>query len=110
MNASECKGPKSIADNDQEIIRYAQANKKEIFKDIAKGDGESLDALAALLEIPALERDKWKQVLKADFALIFPTENTDINYVLDQIVRSGEREQIKSPLARNLNWRELQIW
>ena len=107
MNASGCKGPKTLVDNHQEIFNYANENIERLARDVANGDGETLDALGELMSIPALDRDVWKQALQERFAIIFPTPDIATAYVLDQIAVSTHLADIDSPSTKNLSWREV---
>lgn len=107
QNMSQCKGPKKIVENKPEIFNFAKNNLDQLSLDISRGDGETLNALATLLEIPQLERNLWKTSLKNDFSLIFPAPNVDVAYVLDQIASSSNRADIHTPYARNFYWNEL---
>ena len=55
-------------------------------RDIAKGQGETLDSFAELMQVPAEKRIAFNQKLQANFAVIFPSENVVLADVVDNIV------------------------
>lgn len=107
MNSSDCKGPKRLVENKEEIFHFANENIEQLAQDIANGAGESLDALAELMNIPPLDRDNWKLALKKDFSIIFPSPQIATAYVLDQITVATLRAQIEGPKTTNLSWQDL---
>lgn len=81
---SGCKQPSSFVQNEK-LIQFAAANLDRLAKDIAMGQGESLDTLAELMAVPAMERSDFGQQLQQNFALIFPTGKENYAQVLDTI-------------------------
>ena len=94
-------------ENKPEIFNYANDNIEQLALDMANGDGNTLDALAELMEIPALDRDVWKKALQRDFSIIFPAPYVATAFVLDQIASTTGRENIRSPKTRNLSWNDI---
>ncbi len=82
---SNCKKPSKIVKND-EVQQFVVANLDELAKDIARGQGETLDTLAEMMNIPASERAQVYGKLQNNFAKIFPSENVEATEVLDNIV------------------------
>lgn len=107
MNASECKGPKTLVDNDKKIYYYVHANVDQIALEIAQGNGAHLDGLAKLMEITPQMQERWKIALKQDFDRIFPEPNVRISEVMDRIAEITDQNSIQSPAIINLGVREV---
>ncbi|SMF27436.1 DUF3015 family protein [Pseudobacteriovorax antillogorgiicola] len=107
MNMSECKGPKTLVENQPDIYKFAERNLEKLAQDMARGEGESLDALASLMKIPEADQDRWRAVLKREFAFIFPAPQVSPRYVLDQVTTISFNHDIVSPYARNFSWNDL---
>lgn len=65
---------------------FVQSNIDSLAKDIAIGRGESLDALAELMEVPHKERGVVYAKLHANFSNIFPSEQVEAADVIDHIM------------------------
>lgn len=79
-----CKQPSKFAFNDK-LIHFASANLDGLARDIAMGQGESLETLAELMSVPAGQRELFARKLQANFDKIFPTGREDYATVLDSI-------------------------
>lgn len=66
---------------------YAEANLKEIQRDMAAGGGEFLTGLADLLGVPAEKRAELSQLAKDRFAVLFPSANTTSLEMLNALKR-----------------------
>ena len=82
---SECKQPSKFAKNDR-LNEFMAANIDNLAKEIAMGRGETLEAFAELLQVPANERPEFYQKLQANFAKIFTSENVQLANVVDNVV------------------------
>ncbi|HYA85763.1 MAG TPA: DUF3015 family protein [Nitrospirota bacterium] len=82
---SECKQPSKFAKNDR-LIEFMVANMDNLAKEIAMGRGETLEAFAELLRVPANKRPEFYQKLQANFAQIFTSENVQLAKVVDNVV------------------------
>ena len=79
-----CKQPSKIALSDT-IIKFASANLDNLAKDIAVGQGESLNTLAELLAVPTEKRSQFSSNLQSNFLKIFPTGSESYDTVLETI-------------------------
>jgi hypothetical protein len=79
---SECSQPSNFVSN-QRTNEFVVANMDNLAKDIARGSGETLDAYADLLQVPAEKRPEFYQKLQANFATIFSSEQVVLAEVLD---------------------------
>lgn len=71
---------------DERLNEFVLANMDNLAKDIAMGKGETLDAFAELLKVPADQRPEFNQKLQANFSKIFPSEKVELAGVVDNAV------------------------
>lgn len=77
---------KGMLASNERLDRFVVANMDNLAKDIAMGRGETLDAFAELMQVPAAERTAFNQKLQANFARIFTSEHVVLANVVDNIV------------------------
>jgi hypothetical protein len=82
---SECQQPSKFAKNDR-LNEFMLANMDNLAKEIAMGKGETLEAFAELLQVPANKRPEFYQKLQSNFAKIFTSENVQLGKVVDNVV------------------------
>ena len=80
-----CGNPNKVAKNDR-LNEFVVANMDNLAKDIAKGQGETLETFAELMQVPTADRVALYSKLQANFATIFPSENVVLSEVVDNIV------------------------
>jgi hypothetical protein len=81
---AECEKPKKFASSDQ-VNEFVAANMDNLAHDIAQGRGETLDAFAELLRIPAAERPEFYSQLQSGFSSIYTSPDVQMSSVLDNI-------------------------
>jgi hypothetical protein len=86
---SECKQPANFVSN--QMNEFVVANMDNLAKDIARGSGETLEAFADLMQVPAEKRGAFYQKLQASFANIFTSENVVLADVVDNAVAVSSR-------------------
>ncbi len=79
-----CDQPDNIIKNDR-ALAFAADNMDLLARNIATGQGETLDTLAELMEIPAAERSALYANLQQNFNQIFVTGDETAGVVLDRI-------------------------
>lgn len=79
-----CDRPANMASNDR-LNEFASRNMDTLAKDIAFGQGENLDTLAELMEIPVAERPQFYASLQNNFNDIFVTGQENSAQMLDRI-------------------------
>jgi hypothetical protein len=79
-----CSQPASIAASER-LKEFSGANLDALALDISKGQGEALDTLAELMNIPAAEQAQFASNLQGHFDKIFVTGNENSATVLDRI-------------------------
>ena len=80
-----CSKPSKIVSN--ELNRFVAANLDNLAKDIAMGRGESLDTMAALMDVAPDARGEFYTTLQANFDAIFTTEQVESGDVIDNILK-----------------------
>jgi hypothetical protein len=81
----DCQQPANVAASER-LMEFTVANMDNLARDIARGEGESLDTLAELLDVPAQNRGEFYANLQGNFADIFITGEESAANVLDRIV------------------------
>ncbi len=81
---SNCSQPSKFVSNER-TNEFVVANMDNLAKDIARGGGETLEALADLMQIPAGERAAFYQKLQTSFAKIFTSEDVVLASVMDNV-------------------------
>jgi hypothetical protein len=81
---SNCKRPGSFASN-QKLNQFVAANMDNVARDIARGEGEYLDTLVVLMEIPTEEKATFCHTLQKNFTRIYTSETVTHDDVLNNI-------------------------
>jgi len=81
---SECAQPKKFVKNDR-LNEFVLANMDNLAKEIAMGKGETLEAFAELLQVPADKRPEFYQKLQKNFASIYVSEDVELAGVVDNV-------------------------
>ena len=67
------------------LVRFVEKNMDNLAKDIARGDGESLNALAEITGISEAQKPAVFAKLQANFSIIFPSKDVQVAEVVNQI-------------------------
>ncbi len=81
---SGCQQPKNFVSN-QQLNEFMVANMDNLARDIAQGRGETLDAFAELLGVPAEKRPEFYSQLQSGFSRIFTSPGVQMASVMDNI-------------------------
>ena len=81
---SDCAQPKNFVSNER-MNEFMVANMDNLARDIAQGRGETLDALAELMGVPAEKRPEFYSQLQSGFTRIFTSSNVQMASVMDNI-------------------------
>ncbi len=81
---SDCQQPKSFVSNER-LNEFMVANMDNLARDIAQGRGETLDAFAELVGVPADQRPAFYQQLQSGFAKIFTAPGVQMASVMDNV-------------------------
>ncbi len=87
---AECEKAASFASN-APLNRFVADNMDNLARDIAMGQGEYLDTLAALMEVPMGEREDFSVTLQANFPEIYPADSVTHVEVIENIARVTQR-------------------
>ena len=79
-----CDQPANVIKNDR-LLAFTADNLDLLARDIATGQGETLDTVAELLEVPAAERPVFNSTLQTNFDKIFVSGTETAGVVLDRI-------------------------
>ncbi|WP_029519899.1 DUF3015 family protein [Persephonella sp. IF05-L8] len=85
----ECKQPEKVVKNDR-LFKFVSENMDELASDIASGNGETLDTVAELLNIPENKKGEFYSKLQNNFDKIYSSENVQSADVIDAIVEIAE--------------------
>jgi hypothetical protein len=80
----ECEKPGRFASKEQ-LNKYVAENMDNLANDIAKGQGEYLNTLAVLMEVPEDSRAEFYVKLQSNFSRIYPSTNVTSVDVLTNI-------------------------
>ena len=83
--SSECQKPSKFVQNEK-LIHFVQANMDNLAKDIAMGNGETLDTFAEMLGVAPARTAAFNAKLQANFGKIFTSENIVLAEVIDNAV------------------------
>ena len=87
---AECAQATSMTSNEP-LNRFVAENMDNLAADLATGEGEYLDTLAALMEVPIKEREEFSGILQAHYPEIFPSEMITHVDVIENIARITQR-------------------
>ena len=95
------KGEKlALGDLDEKVLHFASGNLDPLARDMARGSGEHLDALAELMEIDSKHRPAFRSFTKRNFALLFPHDEVTVGEFLLNLDHLIAEDNKLSRLAR----------
>ncbi len=80
MFGCDSKGKVTV---DAQMRRFAAANLDQLARDVARGEGETLEAFAHLLGVPSEQRAAFGAFTQAHFVALFPHEGVTSNEMID---------------------------
>ncbi len=86
-------GRGGIVRADARVTRYAGANIDTLARDMAAGEGESLDTLADLLGVSAADKPAFFRLTKLHFAALFPTDQVSTGEMLARLAELMAADQ-----------------
>ena len=81
----ECNQPADLYAREQ-LQKFVASNMDSVAKDIARGNGESLDTLAELMQVPVEKRDTFNTQLQQNFDRIFTSAQVTETEVIENII------------------------
>lgn len=72
------------SENDKATV-FAAANMDNLARDIAQGQGESLNAFAELMNVPSIQQAAFNQTLQSNFGKIFPSDTVVASQVVNTV-------------------------
>ena len=85
-------GPVTV---DAQLRKFAAANIDQLSRDAARGEGESLSALAHLLQVPAEQHGAFGLFARAHFLGLFPHQDVSSNEMIDALYRLLDEQRIQ---------------
>ncbi len=85
----ECKQPQKVVRNDK-LFKFVSENMDQLASDIASGNGETLDTVAELMNIPEDKRAVFYSKLQENFDRIYSSEKVQSADVIDSIAQIAE--------------------
>jgi hypothetical protein len=85
-----CERPQNWVKNEQ-LDKFVAANMDNLAADIASGQGESLNALAEIIEVPSENRPKLFAALQNNFDEIYPSTQVEHRHVVEKIAKIVEQ-------------------
>lgn len=76
------------------LAMFLNKNLEPLAVDVAKGQGETLDALANLMEIKAEDKALFNQTLQTNFDKVFASEQVNASNAYQSIVAVMEQDQV----------------
>lgn len=83
---SNAKQPATIVKNEG-LRLFVRDNMDNLARDMAVGQGESLDTLAELMNVPAVERAAFNQKLQANFGKVYSTADVTHLEVIQNLAK-----------------------
>jgi hypothetical protein len=80
-----CRQPSKFVQNEK-LMHFVQANMDNLAKDVAMGQGETLDAFTELLGVAPAEHAAFRAKMQAQFTNIFSSEHVVLADVIDKAV------------------------
>jgi len=75
-----------LSAKNETLNQFLAANLDNLAKDIAMGNGETLEAFAELLQIPAENRAGFNEKLQSNFVRIFTSQTVELASVVDNVI------------------------
>jgi len=81
----ECNQPEAFYGS-QMLHRFVAENMDSLAKDISRGQGESLETLAVLMDVPQQQRGEFSAKLQSNFSRIFTSPQVTEEEVVNNII------------------------
>ena len=81
---------------------YIDGNMNKLAKDMSRGQGESIDSLAALMEVPAAKKDLFVKTLKDNFSSVFSSTQASTPEVMSGIKAALASNQDLAVYSKNI--------
>ncbi len=83
---SECTQHTTFVENER-LNEYVAKNMDQLAQDIASGNGEALDTVAEIMEVPVENRSEFYAALQENFSNIYTSDDVQAADVIDNIVK-----------------------
>jgi hypothetical protein len=85
-------GPVTV---DAQLRKFAAANIDQLSRDAARGEGESLSALAHLLQVPVEQHGAFGRFAREHFVELFPHRDVSSNEMIDALYRLLDEQRVQ---------------
>lgn len=89
--------PDGVVRSNWKTAAYIDGNMNRFARDLSRGEGESLETLATLLEVAPEHRAAFRNTLKSNFAAIFPSAEANtadvVNGIRETLAQSSALSQ-----------------
>ena len=82
---SNCEQPKTYAYNEK-LNTFVADNMDNLARDIARGNGEYVNTLAVLMDVPETQRIFFRSQLQSHFSQIYPSDKVTHSEVVQNII------------------------
>ena len=82
---SNCEQPKAYTHNEK-LNTFVADNMDNLARDIARGNGEYVNTLAVLMDVPETQRISFRSQLQSHFSQIYPSDKVTHSEVVQNII------------------------
>ena len=82
---SNCEQPKAYTHNEK-LNTFVADNMDNLAQDIARGNGEYVNTLAVLMDVPETQRISFRSQLQSHFSQIYPSDKVTHSEVVQNII------------------------
>lgn len=82
---SNCEQPKSYTRNEK-LNTFVADNMDNLARDIARGNGEYVNTLAVLMDVPETQRISFRSHLQSHFSQIYPSDKVTHSEVVQNLI------------------------
>jgi hypothetical protein len=87
--------------SEMKLRHYASQNFDRLAEDMARGEGERLEAVAYLLDVQASDRAAFRSLTQQNFEELFPHDQVTVGEMLDSLDSLLSRDSVLSEYARS---------
>ena len=82
---SNCEQPKAYTHNEK-LNTFVADNMDNLARDIARGNGEYVNTLAVLMDVPETQRISFRSHLQSHFSQIYPSDKVTHSEVMQNLI------------------------
>jgi hypothetical protein len=101
LNCTNVDGAVTADASEMKLRHYASQNFDRLLDDMARGQGENIEALAYLLEIPEADHGAFGRLTQSNFAELFPHPQVTVGEMLNSLDRLMAEDDQFATYARS---------